>query len=89
MDEAAAAQVRDLLTKGALGLAFILTTDDCRKTYEELKANGVEFTDEPTEHFYGIDCGFRDAFGNGMRLTEPAENRVVPDDPGAEFGPGR
>ncbi len=89
MDEAAAAQVRDLLTKGALGLAFILTTDDCRKTYEELKAKGIEFTDEPTEHFYGIDCGFRDPFGNGMRLTEPAANRVVPDNPGAEFAPGR
>ncbi len=88
MDEAAAAQVRDLLTKGALGLAFILTTDDCRKTYEELKAKGVEFTDEPTEHFYGIDCGFRDPFGNGMRLTQPAEDRVVPANPGAEFKPG-
>ncbi|MGI8845199.1 MAG: VOC family protein [Thermoleophilaceae bacterium] len=85
MDDAASEQVRDLLTKGALGLAFILTTGDCRKTYEDLKAKGVEFTGEPTEHFYGIDCGMRDPFGNQLRLTQPAENPVTPEDPGAEF----
>jgi len=53
--------------------------------YEELRARGVEFTEEPTEHFYGIDCGLRDPFGNHLRLTQPAEDDVVPDDPGAEF----
>src|SRR3954454_20315660 len=57
MDEATAAQVRELLTKGATGGWFILTTDDCRKAYEELLAKGVEFTDPPTERPYGIDCG--------------------------------
>jgi uncharacterized glyoxalase superfamily protein PhnB len=84
-DEDAAARIRELVTKGAMGLGFILTTDDCRKTYEELRARGVEFTEEPTEHFYGIDCGLRDPFGNDLRLTQPAEDDVVPDDPGAEF----
>jgi catechol 2,3-dioxygenase-like lactoylglutathione lyase family enzyme len=72
MDDAAADQTRDLLTKGATGLAFILTTDDCRRTYEELKAKGVEFTQEPVEHFYGIDTGVRDPFGNNLRITQPA-----------------
>lgn len=72
MSDEAAAQVRDLLTKGMLGLAFILTTDDCRKTYEELLAKGVEFTQEPTEQPYGIDCGLRDPFGNHLRITQPA-----------------
>ena len=85
MDEAAGEQVRDLLTKGALGLGFGLRTDDCRRTYEELKAKGVEFTDEPTEHFYGTDCGGRDPFGNQFRITQPVENMVVPEDPAAEF----
>src|SRR4051794_10990151 len=75
MDDAAAAQIRDLLTKGATGLGFILTTDDCRKTYEDLKAKGVEFTQEPTEHFYGIDTGVRDPFGNNLRITQPASDR--------------
>lgn len=38
MSEETAEQVRELLTKGALGSALILTTDDCRKTYETLLA---------------------------------------------------
>ena len=52
-------------------LVLGLTTDDCRGTYEELKAKGVEFTEEPTERFYGIDCGLRDPFGNHIRITQP------------------
>jgi hypothetical protein len=28
----------------------------------------VEFTDEPTERFYGTDCGPRDPFGNNIRI---------------------
>jgi catechol 2,3-dioxygenase-like lactoylglutathione lyase family enzyme len=71
MTDEAAGQVRDLVTKGAMGLALILTTDDCRKTYEELKAKGVEFLEEPTQQPYGIDCGFRDPFGNQGRITQP------------------
>jgi catechol 2,3-dioxygenase-like lactoylglutathione lyase family enzyme len=70
MDEATAEQVRELLTKGATGGWFILTTDDCRRAYEELLAKGVEFTDPPTERPYGIDCGLRDPFGNRLRLGE-------------------
>ncbi|MBA2420770.1 MAG: VOC family protein [Thermoleophilaceae bacterium] len=79
MDEAAAGQVRDLLTKGALGLGFILQTDDCQKTYEELKAKGVEFTQEPVERFYGTDCALRDPFGNHIRVSQPAANPTSPD----------
>jgi catechol 2,3-dioxygenase-like lactoylglutathione lyase family enzyme len=78
MDQDTAGQVRDLLTKGALGLGMILTTDDCRGTYEELKAKGVEFTEEPTERFYGIDSALRDPFGNSIRITQPA---AVPAEP--------
>ncbi|MEV3929486.1 MULTISPECIES: VOC family protein [unclassified Streptomyces] len=70
MSEETAEQVRDLVTKGAMGAALILTTDDCRTTYETLKARGVEFTDEPTERPYGIDCGLRDPFGNNIRFTQ-------------------
>jgi catechol 2,3-dioxygenase-like lactoylglutathione lyase family enzyme len=71
MDEDGTNQVRDLLSKGAI-MGAIFTTDDCRATYEELVAKGVEFTQEPTERFYGIDCGLRDPFGNGLRITQPA-----------------
>jgi predicted enzyme related to lactoylglutathione lyase len=72
MDDATGEQVRDVLTKGGSGLGFILTTDDCRAAYEELKRKGVEFNEEPTERDYGIDCGFRDPSGNHIRLTQPA-----------------
>ncbi len=70
-DAATAEQVRDIVTKGATGLSIGLTTDDCRGTYEQLKAKGVEFTDEPTQRDYGIDCGLRDPFGNHIRITQP------------------
>ncbi|MET8850717.1 VOC family protein [Amycolatopsis sp. NPDC004625] len=71
MDEATAEQVRDLLTKGAMAGSLFFATDDCRKTYETLLAQGVEFTDEPTERPYGIDCGLRDPFGNSIRFSQP------------------
>ena len=71
MDEATAEQVRELVTKGAMGGWLIFATDDCRKTYETLLARGVEFTEEPTERPYGIDCGLRDPFGNRIRFTQP------------------
>ncbi|HSS94306.1 MAG TPA: VOC family protein [Candidatus Dormibacteraeota bacterium] len=74
MDDASAEQIRELVSKGATGFSLGLTTDDCRKTYETLKARGVEFTSEPTEHFYGIDCGFRDPFGNQLRFTQLTNN---------------
>lgn len=72
MDEASGEQVRELVSKGATGFTVGLTTDDCRKTYEMLRARGVEFTDEPTERSYGIDCGARDPFGNHFRIVQLA-----------------
>lgn len=61
---------RDLLTKGALGTPLILTTDDGQAEYERLSALGVEFTEKPTEQFYGIDSALRDPFGNHIRITQ-------------------
>jgi uncharacterized glyoxalase superfamily protein PhnB len=69
MDPDTAEHVRSLMAKGFAGTVF-LTTDDCRASYEELKARGVEFTEEPEERPYGIDSGFRDPSGNSLRLTE-------------------
>ena len=69
-DEATAAQLRELITKGALG-GLVFTTDDARGLYETLKARGVtDFTQEPTDHFYGTDMGIRDPFGNGIRILQ-------------------
>ena len=90
-DEATAKQVRELVTKGAMGLGFIITVDDVHRAYEELVAKGVEFTEEPTERFYGTDCGLRDPFGNPLRIGTPKEGPIeIPDAAGitAENTPG-
>jgi catechol 2,3-dioxygenase-like lactoylglutathione lyase family enzyme len=64
-------QLKALVAKGAAGGLFF-ATDDIQSTYEELKARGVEFTQEPTEQPYGVDAGFRDLSGNQMRLAQMA-----------------
>ena len=74
-DEETAAAIHDLVVKGG-GAGVIFNVDDCRATYEALVEKGVEFTQEPTEHFYGIDCGLRDPFGNSLRITQPAPEPI-------------
>ena len=76
MDPETADQVRTLMAKGFAGTIF-LTTDDCRASYQALKARGVEFTEEPEERPYGIDAGFRDPSGNAFRLTQLSEIAAV------------
>jgi uncharacterized glyoxalase superfamily protein PhnB len=72
MDADTVEQLRSLISKGFAGTVF-LTTEDCRASYEELKARGVEFVEEPEERPYGIDSGFRDPSGNSLRLTQVRE----------------
>jgi len=69
-DEATAEQIRELITKGAMsGLVF--NVDDVRGLYDTLRSRGVtDFTQEPTDHFYGTDMGIRDPFGNAIRLLQ-------------------
>jgi catechol 2,3-dioxygenase-like lactoylglutathione lyase family enzyme len=69
MDEESRAQVQSLMAKGFAGTVF-LTTDDVARDHEELKGRGIEFTEEPQEQPYGIDCAFRDPSGNAFRLAE-------------------
>jgi catechol 2,3-dioxygenase-like lactoylglutathione lyase family enzyme len=68
-DAQTAEEIRNLMAKGFAGTVF-LVTDNCQKSYEELVARGVEFTETPEERPYGIDSGFRDPSGNSLRLTE-------------------
>lgn len=74
-DDATAAQLRELITKGAMsGLVFLV--DDVRALYETLRARGVsDFTQEPTDHFYGTDMGIRDPFGNAIRILQQGKVR--------------
>ncbi|WP_435769403.1 VOC family protein [Nocardioides sp. SYSU DS0651] len=50
-----------------------LNVDDCRKTCEELRAQGVQFVQEPAERPYGVEAVVRDNSGNWMVLVEPRE----------------
>jgi len=70
MDEETSNTIRALLAKGVLG-AGVFNTNDCRATYEEMKAKGVQFQSEPAERPYGIEAVFRDNSGNWFSLTQP------------------
>jgi catechol 2,3-dioxygenase-like lactoylglutathione lyase family enzyme len=72
IDHKAAEQVRELVSKGASGFTVGFTTSDAKKTYETLKAKGVEIVDELTERDYGTDFGLRDPFGNQLRIVQLA-----------------
>lgn len=62
--------LRKLLESGAMG-AGVFNTNDVRKTYEELKAKGVNFKGEPEEQFYGTEVLMEDGCGNWFSLTQP------------------
>jgi catechol 2,3-dioxygenase-like lactoylglutathione lyase family enzyme len=69
-DEEAAQAVRLLLRKGVLG-AGVFHVDDCRRTYQELKAKGVQFAGAPEEKFYGVEAIMKDGLGNWFSMTQP------------------
>lgn len=64
------ADLKRLMRKGALGTGAMKTAD-CRKTYEELSAKGVEFMSPPKDQFYGVEATFKDPFGNWFSLNQP------------------
>lgn len=68
-DQESAAAVRTLLKKGVLG-AGAFEVDDYRKSYEELKAKGVQFASAPEERFYGIEAIMKDGVGNFFSVTQ-------------------
>lgn len=68
-DEETAAMIKALVAKGAIG-AGAWNTDDCRRTFQEYSARGVEFLQEPAERPYGVEAVFRDPFGNWYSLNE-------------------
>jgi catechol 2,3-dioxygenase-like lactoylglutathione lyase family enzyme len=69
LDEERVGHLRALLEQGALG-AGVWQTDDCRATYEELLAKGVEFVSPPQEQFYGVEAIFKDGCGNWFSMTQ-------------------
>lgn len=72
MDEESRNAFRVLLEKGILG-AGVMNTPDCHATYQELKAKGVQFKNEPKEQFYGTEAVMFDGCGNWFSVTQPKE----------------
>jgi catechol 2,3-dioxygenase-like lactoylglutathione lyase family enzyme len=70
MQPEVAKSIRELLTQGKIN-GGVMQTSDCRTTYEELKAKGVEFPSPPKEQFYGIEAIMKDDSGNWFSMTEP------------------
>ena len=69
LDEESAAAFQRMLDKGTLA-SIGLSTDDCRKTHEELVAKGVTFIQEPADRPYGVEAILRDNSGNWLVLVE-------------------
>ncbi|HEX2586269.1 MAG TPA: VOC family protein [Steroidobacteraceae bacterium] len=69
VDEVTAQSLRAVVAKGAMP-PMVLVVNDCRATYEQMKAKGVEFIQEPIDRFGTWDAGFRDPSGNGWKLIQ-------------------
>jgi catechol 2,3-dioxygenase-like lactoylglutathione lyase family enzyme len=65
----AAAQMRDLVSKGTFGFG-VFECNDLLATYEELKSKGVKFTKAPTKEFYAYEALFIDDSGNWFSLGQ-------------------
>lgn len=65
----AVATLRDLVAAGAFSIG-IFETDDCQATYDDLTAQGVEFSQPPTARFYGIEALGKDNSGNTFSLVQ-------------------
>jgi len=70
MDAESAEALRSLIRKGVTA-AGVFETADIQRTYEELKARGVEFVSPPQKKFYGTEAVFKDPTGNWFSLTQP------------------
>lgn len=70
LDDDMASAIRRALANGSLG-GVGLQTDNCKKTFEELSAKGVDFVQPPSERPYGVEAILRDNSGNWLVLVEP------------------
>lgn len=72
LDAEMASVIERELAKGQMG-GFGLCVDDCRATYDDLAAKGVEFPQPPQDRPYGVEAVMRDNSGNWLVLVEPKD----------------
>jgi catechol 2,3-dioxygenase-like lactoylglutathione lyase family enzyme len=68
-DEATARTLNEMVAKGAMP-PLVLVVDDCRAACEQMRARGVELTQEPVERYGSVDASFRDPSGNGWKIVQ-------------------
>ena len=69
LDAQSAQTLRAMVAKGAMP-PLVFVVNDCRATYNEMRAKGVEFMQEPIDRFGTVDAGFRDPSGNGWKMIQ-------------------
>jgi catechol 2,3-dioxygenase-like lactoylglutathione lyase family enzyme len=69
VDDATAQTLREIVAKGAMP-PLVFVVDDCRAAYDQFRARGVEFTQEPIERYGSVDASFRDPSGNGWKMIQ-------------------
>jgi catechol 2,3-dioxygenase-like lactoylglutathione lyase family enzyme len=69
LDAATAQTISEVVAKGAMP-PLVLDVDDCRASYERMRARGVEFTQAPEERYGNVDANFRDPSGNGWKMIQ-------------------
>ena len=75
MNKETSDKLQELIRAGALG-AGVMETANCQETYEALKARGVEFSQPPTDRFYGIEALFKDNSGNWFSLSQRKDEKA-------------
>ncbi len=67
LDAATAQALEAIVAKGAMP-PLVLAVADCRAACERMRAQGVEFTQEPVDRYGTVDASFRDPSGNGWKM---------------------
>jgi catechol 2,3-dioxygenase-like lactoylglutathione lyase family enzyme len=69
VDDATAETLNQAVAKGAMP-PLVLVVEDCRTAYDDMRARGVEFTQEPIDRYGNVDASFRDPSGNGWKMVQ-------------------
>jgi catechol 2,3-dioxygenase-like lactoylglutathione lyase family enzyme len=69
VDDSTAETLNQAVAKGAMP-PLVLVVDDCHAAYDDMRARGVEFTQEPIERYGNVDASFRDPSGNGWKMLQ-------------------
>lgn len=69
VDATTAQNLREAVAKGAMP-PLVLIVNDCQAAWDRMRAQGVEFTQEPIERYGTVDASFRDPSGNGWKMIQ-------------------